>query len=139
LQPALTKRKIRQRQFQSARAEAKRSRARNDEITIATNVVATADPNGLMLGSKQTIIKSIQTGGSTEPLNRAGLTIPVAAAFRSLNPTGEGEVRALIDSGSSATIIRNKRFFKHLHPTSIKCADISGRAHNATGVGTSKS
>ena len=135
MQPALTKRKLRQRQFQSARAEAKRSRARNDEITIATNVVATADPNGLMLGSKQTIIKSIQTGGSTEPLNRAGLTIPVAAAFRSLKPTGEDEVRALIDSGSSATIIRNKRFFKHLHPTSIKCADISGRVHNATGVG----
>jgi hypothetical protein len=132
----MLKRKLRQREFHSRLSHAKKSKQMNNIISIATSITAITDPSGLMLGSKQLIPTMIPVGGTTDPIHRAETHISVAAAYQSLN-TGlaKGETRALIDSGSSVTVFIDKHLFKHLHPTQMKCADISGNIHYASGIG----
>ena len=136
LQPAILKRKMRQRDFQSNLAKAKRSKENNRLMPVTSPALAIADPAGLMLGSKQVVPKTAHIGASANPMQRAQLDANTLAAYRSLhNELAEGEIRALVDSGSSVTVFRNKQVFKHLHRTQMKCADISGNVHHAQGVG----
>jgi hypothetical protein len=73
LQPAITKRKLSQREFVHRHAQAKKSKIDVHVLNIISGAIKIADPIGVNLGSKQTVPAKVMVGATGQPFHAGNL------------------------------------------------------------------